>query len=292
LSASDPRLERLIERLVQPESGVHAVLLYGSGQSPIRYWMDHLVAMWACKNPGPSGPCGECGPCRSENGGVDVQIIEPVSNPPIINLEMITEVDRPGKWEGVPVRRFVRTPPMMSPRKVVAITDFERANHRAANALLKTLEEPSPYARLILTTTRLSRVMRTIRSRCLCVGVPESREADLIWSKKPTNEETEQSLAELRSILELAVDSPNGAALRTGDQLRKWAAQWQKTNDISDRAALLDLLQFTADWLSHTHPERYNLRSAIQESHRLMISAHPTLLLDVLSLELTGSSRT
>ncbi|HAY14898.1 MAG TPA: hypothetical protein PLB31_00095 [Fimbriimonadaceae bacterium] len=291
MSASDPRLERLIERLVQPESGVHAVLLYGSGQSPIRYWMDHLVAMWACKNPGPSGPCGECGPCRSENGGVDVQIIEPVSNPPIINLEMITEVDRPGKWEGVPVRRFVRTPPMMSPRKVVAITDFERANHRAANALLKTLEEPSPYARLILTTTRLSRVMRTIRSRCLCVGVPESREADLIWSKKPTNEETEQSLAELRSILELAVDSPNGAALRTGDQLRKWAAQWQKTNDISDRAALLDLLQFTADWLSHTHPERYNLRSAIQESHRLMISAHPTLLLDVLSLELTGSSR-
>lgn len=291
MSASDPRLERLIERLVQPESGVHAVLLYGSGQSPIRYWMDHLVAMWACKNPSPSGPCGECGPCRSENGGVDVQIIEPVSNPPIINLEMITEVDRPGKWEGVPVRRFVRTPPMMSPRKVVAITDFERANHRAANALLKTLEEPSPYARLILTTTRLSRVMRTIRSRCLCVGVPESREADLIWSKTPTNEETEQSLAELRSILELAADSPNGAALRTGDQLRKWAAQWQKTNDISDRAALLDLLQFTADWLSHTHPERYNLRSAIQESHRLMISAHPTLLLDVLSLELTGSSR-
>ena len=291
MSASDPRLERLIERLVQPESGVHAVLLYGSGQSPIRYWMDHLVAMWACKNPGPSGPCGECGPCRSENGGVDVQIIEPVSNPPIINLEMITEVDRPGKWEGVPVRRFVRTPPMMSPRKVVAITDFERANHRAANALLKTLEQPSPYARLILPPTRLSRVMRTIRSRCLCVGVPESREADLIWSKKPTNEETEQSLAELRSILELAVDSPNGAALRTGDQLRKWAAQWQKTNDISDRAALLDLLQFTADWLSHTHPERYNLRSAIQESHRLMISAHPTLLLDVLSLELTGSSR-
>lgn len=276
---------------MQPESGVHAVLLYGSGQSPIRHWMMHLVAMWACKNPGPNGPCGECGPCRSENGGVDVQIIEPISNPPIINLEMITEVDRPGKWEGVPVRRFVRTPPMMSPRKVVAITDFERANHRAANALLKTLEEPSPYARIVLTTTRLSRVMRTIRSRCLCVGVPESRDADLIWSKTPASEEAEQSLAELQSILQLAVDSPNGAALRTGDQLRRWAAQWQKTNDISDRAALMDLLQFTGDWLSHTHPERYNLRSAIQESHRLMISAHPTLLLDVLSMELTGSSR-
>jgi len=291
LSDSDPRLEHLIDRLVQPESGVHAVLLYGSGQSPIRHWMMHLVAMWACKNPGPNGPCGECGPCRSENGGVDVQIIEPISNPPIINLEMITEVDRPGKWEGVPVRRFVRTPPMMSPRKVVAITDFERANHRAANALLKTLEEPSPYARIVLTTTRLSRVMRTIRSRCLCVGVPESRDADLIWSKTPASEEAEQSLAELQSILQLAVDSPNGAALRTGDQLRRWAAQWQKTNDISDRAALMDLLQFTGDWLSHTHPERYNLRSAIQESHRLMISAHPTLLLDVLSMELTGSSR-
>lgn len=291
MSASDPRLERLIDRLVQPESGVHAVLLYGSGQSPIREWMDHLVAMWACKNPGPSGPCGECGPCRSENGGVDVQIIEPVSNPPIINLEMITEVDRPVKWEGVPVRRFVRTPPMMSPRKVVAITDFERANHRAANALLKTLEEPSPYARLVLTTTRLSRVMRTIRSRCLCVGVPESRDAELIWSKTPATDEAEESLAELQSILQVAVDAPDGAALRTGDQLRKWALQWQKTNDISDRAALLDLLQFTGDWLSHTYPERYNLRSAIQESHRLMISAHPTLLLDVLSLELTGSSR-
>lgn len=291
MSASDPRLERLIDRLVQPESGVHAVLLYGSGQSPIRHWMMQLVSMWACKQPTATGPCGECGPCRSENGGVDVQIIEPTSNPPIINLEMITEVDRPVKWEGVPVRRFLRTPPMMSPRKIVAITDFDRANHRASNALLKTLEEPSPYARLVLTTTRISRITRTIRSRCLCVGVPEPLISTGVWSKTIESEAGQECLAELDQILRNAVDAPDGAALRTGDQLRKWALQWQKTMEVSDRAALTDLLQFTGDWLSHTHPERYNLRSAIQESHRLMASAHPTLLLDVLSMELTGSSR-
>ena len=51
-------------------------------------------------------------------------------------------------------------------RTVVVICEAERMNNSAANALLKTLEEPGGDLLLILTTSRRDALLPTIRSRC------------------------------------------------------------------------------------------------------------------------------
>lgn len=66
--------------------------------------------------------------------------------------------------------------PITSKRKVYLIKDSEYMKAEAQNCLLKTLEEPPEYAIIILTTANESKLLPTIRSRCLKVSfdaIPE-----------------------------------------------------------------------------------------------------------------------
>lgn len=56
--------------------------------------------------------------------------------------------------------------PLIGQYKIIIILDADRMNKEAANAFLKTLEEPQPQTIFILTTERISRIIPTIRSRC------------------------------------------------------------------------------------------------------------------------------
>lgn len=56
--------------------------------------------------------------------------------------------------------------PLEGRRKVFVIREIERATPAAANALLKTLEEPPPHVVLLLTSDRRDLVLPTVLSRC------------------------------------------------------------------------------------------------------------------------------
>ncbi|WP_456396909.1 AAA family ATPase [Desulfurobacterium sp.] len=56
--------------------------------------------------------------------------------------------------------------PQYSSKKVLIIDNGETMRMEAANALLKTLEEPPPYATIILITSNENHLLPTIRSRC------------------------------------------------------------------------------------------------------------------------------
>jgi len=56
--------------------------------------------------------------------------------------------------------------PAMGKHRVLIIDDAHRLTISAQNALLKTLEEPSSAAIIILVTHEESRILRTIKSRC------------------------------------------------------------------------------------------------------------------------------
>src|SRR2546426_5200726 len=56
--------------------------------------------------------------------------------------------------------------PFEGAARVFIVEDADYMNEQAANALLKTLEEPQPASRLILTTSNPSALLATIRSRC------------------------------------------------------------------------------------------------------------------------------
>jgi DNA polymerase III subunit delta' len=73
---------------------------------------------------------------------------------PIVRLEQIREI-----------AQFLSRPPLEAARSAVVIDQADTMNEAAANALLKTLEEPGP-ATLILLTPQVESLLPTIVSRC------------------------------------------------------------------------------------------------------------------------------
>jgi len=77
------------------------------------------------------------------------------------------------------LRRDASVKPYEGRKKVAVIVAADRMNTAAANALLKTLEEPPGSLMLILTATRSRRLLPTILSRCQPVFLPRLAEADV-----------------------------------------------------------------------------------------------------------------
>lgn len=69
--------------------------------------------------------------------------------------------------------------------KVAVIWDADRLHTGAANAFLKTLEEPTKNTTLVLATQQLNAVLPTIKSRCMCVKIDgsEAYNADATWTR-------------------------------------------------------------------------------------------------------------
>jgi DNA polymerase-3 subunit delta' len=99
--------------------------------------------------------CDTCASCRKVTSGnhPDIHLIETQSQ--FIRIEAI---------------RFIQDQmtfaPMEGGRRVFLLDDADRMNEPAANALLKTLEEPSSGNILILITSRPYFLPQTIQSRC------------------------------------------------------------------------------------------------------------------------------
>jgi DNA polymerase-3 subunit delta' len=81
-------------------------------------------------------------------------------------------VDRPGDKQGITIdqvrelQRQLALAPLAGRWRVAVLTEVDRASEGAVNALLKTLEEPAPRVRLLLTASDAEEVAPTIASRC------------------------------------------------------------------------------------------------------------------------------
>jgi DNA polymerase-3 subunit delta' len=80
------------------------------------------------------------------------------------------------------LRRWVYQSPLQSHRKVVLVQEADRLNLAAANALLKTLEEPPDNTHLFLMTLRPYALPATLRSRCWWVSLPPKTSTTAIQS--------------------------------------------------------------------------------------------------------------
>lgn len=92
------------------------------------------------------------------------------------NDEDIIEIDAAsnrGIDEIRELREAVRTAPFSSEKKVYIIDEAHMLTKEAANALLKTLEEPPSHVIFILATTDPQKLPRTISSRCQIVSFKE-----------------------------------------------------------------------------------------------------------------------
>lgn len=120
-------------------------------------------------------PCGECIACQkiARDRHPDVQIIEGV--PVGFKFDEKSPVppranDREPRVLKIDQIRALQHDLSLSPfegrYKIAILRRFEEANEEAANAFLKTLEEPPAHVRLLLTARDASLLLPTIASRC------------------------------------------------------------------------------------------------------------------------------
>jgi len=77
------------------------------------------------------------------------------------------------------VQSFASHPPIQSKEKIILILDSHTLTQEAQNALLKILEEPPSYLKIILTASHLQNFTETLLSRCQIIRDLNSNQENL-----------------------------------------------------------------------------------------------------------------
>ncbi len=114
------------------------------------------------KNGGKGEPCNECDTCLSITAGNHIDVIEmdAASNRGIDDVRAL--------------REQVHLGPVVARKKVYIIDEAHMLTTEAANALLKTLEEPPSHAIFVLATTDPQKLPSTVISRLTVVEFPRA----------------------------------------------------------------------------------------------------------------------
>lgn len=155
---------QLLQRSLERGRLAHAYLFTGHELSELEGLAQTLAKTLNCLQPlrGAAGvtidSCDHCLNCRKiQNGNhADVHWIRSESKSRIISVEQMRDL-----------MQEMNLKPTEAEYKVAMIVAADRLNVQAANAFLKTLEEPPAKSILILLTTEPQRLLETIISRCL-----------------------------------------------------------------------------------------------------------------------------
>jgi DNA polymerase-3 subunit delta' len=140
----------------------HAYLFHGEAAIGKQLTALRLVQALNCESAATDGPidgCGYCRACRQIEARTfpDFFVIEPDQEMavPQIKIEQIRDIEQQVIYR-----------PLIGERKICLINDADRMTIGAANALLKTLEEPPGHSLFLLISSRPAALPATIRSRC------------------------------------------------------------------------------------------------------------------------------
>jgi DNA polymerase-3 subunit delta' len=215
----------------------HALLVHGAAGAGALPFALTLAQAWLCEGEGQGGverrPCGHCGSCRLLRNHLHPDLTVLLPETLRRGLDWPLADDKPDSDEGKrkpsrqirieEVRGLIDATTRTSSRgrgKAVVLHPAEAMNLQSASALLKTLEEPPPGTRLVLTTADPALLLPTVSSRCQHLRLPEP-EADvaLAWLAA-------QGVAEPQVLLAASSGRPLDALAlaQAGISAEAWAA--------------------------------------------------------------------
>ena len=190
---------RALARSIAADRAAHAYMFTGPHAIGKTTLARKLAQTLQCT--GAPRPCGECPACQkiARDRHPDVQVIEGVPVGYKFDEKAPPPPPRANDWERRilkidqvrAIQHDVSRAPFEGRWKIAILRRCEEANEEAANAFLKTLEEPPRRTRLILTARDASLLLPTIASRCQVFALrplaPAQIETALIeqWHAEP-----------------------------------------------------------------------------------------------------------
>lgn len=246
----------------------HAYLFSGDQLEDLESLARTLAKTLNCQNPvkqdGEAVDCCDvCPSCVKINNDVhaDIHWARPESRSRVVTIDQVREL-----------MREMQLKPTEARFKVAVLAGADRLNIQAANAFLKTLEEPPAKSVLILLSTEPARILETILSRCLRVNFAGGARRDMTsaeteWLEKFCSVAIEQKtllgryhLADmlLQKLTEIRAQADETLGARSPlqkyedvekDLREKWEEELAAAVEAEYRRRRADLLLLVQCWL-------------------------------------------
>jgi len=169
-----------------------------------------------------------------------------------------------------------QTKPFSRTFKVVVIAQANTIGVEAQNALLKTLEEPSPHTTLILTTPQETMLLPTIISRCQRINSLEDIPQNTPWSKEII------ITTDSKSYSEFPIITSQKTALHAAESLAK-----------TDRSMMVDSMEEWGTTLSknNTNTKSSTLKQLIETKKHIAANGNIQLNLEILFLHIAQNAK-
>lgn len=228
--------------------------------------------------------CGRCSSCQAFAGGVhpDILVKAPSGTTasgrrtrrPRLRIDQMVPRSNP-KADPEPLSRWLEQRPRHR-RRVGIVDDADTLGEEAANAFLKRLEEPPPWAAIVLIARSPASLLPTLASRCSMIrfgaapvdgfedlaphpALRTGQRGRLIVARAEPDAATTLREAAVRWVESL--DGPLAEALAASEA---WAEAWQERPDLAPGEVLLEHLRRDA-------PARYPAAlDAVRDAERAL----------------------
>jgi DNA polymerase-3 subunit delta' len=192
-----PHWARLRERFAENQKAPpHALMLVGSPGSGRLVTARHLACWLLCQQPAADAACGQCRSCRLLQAG---------SHPDLLHVQQEEDANTIKVDQVRALIESLNLTAGFNGWRIAIIEQASSMTDNAANALLKTLEEPGAQTLLLLLVDTRKALPATIYSRCQqwLLTAPDA-DLSMQWLQR----HSDQDAASLQLALQLALGAP------------------------------------------------------------------------------------